>query len=63
MPAKTDHQIKEWFAKASQSDTEYQLAASAWNNAMDTFADGEANPEFWNVVESSRQFLIDCNAK
>ncbi len=60
---KTNKAIKAWYAKASQSRDEYQLACSAYDNAMDTFPEGESHRDFWRVVDESRQFLIDCGAE
>lgn len=61
----TDNQIKAWYIKASASKVpyDYQLAASSYQNANDTYPEGEANKDFWQCVESSRQALVDFGFK
>lgn len=55
----TNKAIKAWYSRALQSDGEYQLACSSYQNALDTFPEGETHPNFWACVWDSRQCLVD----
>ena|ERR1017187_1438562 len=57
---RSNNAVKAWYAKAA-TGKDFQHAASAYGNAMDTFPAGEHHPDFWGVVKASARDLVDMS--